>query len=70
LKASCALTLARKYKLETLSKVFQKFGKNLKCPETDKEIYQPKNLKVSVNTNTQKATANRTRSSQEIEQVH
>jgi group II intron reverse transcriptase/maturase len=46
LKASCALTLARKYKLETLSKVFQKFGKNLKCPETDKEIYQPKNLKV------------------------
>jgi hypothetical protein len=26
--------------------VFQKFGKNLKCPETDKEIYQPTNLKT------------------------
>lgn len=46
LQASCALTLARKFKLVSLSKVFQKFGKNLKCPETDKVLYKPDNLRV------------------------
>jgi hypothetical protein len=45
LKASCALTLARKYKLRTMSKVFRKFGTQLKCPETDAMFYKPKNLK-------------------------
>lgn len=28
-KESCALTLARKFKLKTLAKVFEKFGKDL-----------------------------------------
>lgn len=28
-KESCALTLARKFKLRTLSKAFEKFGKDL-----------------------------------------
>jgi Type II intron maturase/Reverse transcriptase (RNA-dependent DNA polymerase) len=46
LKASCALTLARKLKLRTLRKVFQKFGPTLKCPETDVKIYNPASLKV------------------------
>jgi hypothetical protein len=46
LKASCALTLARKLKLRTMRKVFRKFGSNLKCPETEKELYRPSSLKV------------------------
>jgi hypothetical protein len=29
IKESCALTLARKYKLRTMRKVFKKFGKDL-----------------------------------------
>lgn len=41
-KHSCALTLALKYKLRYRSKVFKKFGKTLKCPETKKELYLPK----------------------------
>lgn len=41
LKASCALTLARKFKLGTLSKTFSKFGKDLKCPDTDASIIKP-----------------------------
>ncbi len=45
LKASCALTLARKYKLGTLSKVFQKFGYELKCEETGMTFFKPDNLK-------------------------
>lgn len=46
LQASCALTLARKFKLGTMSKVFQKFGNKLTCPETGKEFFKPDNLKV------------------------
>jgi len=32
LRASCALTLARKNKLKTMRKAFCKFGRTLKCP--------------------------------------
>jgi hypothetical protein len=46
LKASCALTLARKFKLRTLSKTFRKFGGGLECPETGIRIFSPKSLKV------------------------
>jgi hypothetical protein len=45
-KASCALTLARKFKLRTMRKVFRKFGPNLKCSETENELYRPPSLKV------------------------
>lgn len=46
LRASCALTLARKYKLSTMREVFYKFGKNLKCPHSAQEIYIPSTLRV------------------------
>lgn len=46
LRASCALTLARKYKLQTMRKAFNKFGIKLKCPSTDLEIYVPESLKA------------------------
>lgn len=46
---SCALTLAKKYKLKTLAKTFKKFGKNLsfenKVGKVYK-IYRPKNLRI------------------------
>lgn len=45
LKHSCALTLALKLKLRHRSKVFKKFGKTLKCPETKVELYIPKSFK-------------------------
>lgn len=41
LKASCALTLARKYKLGTLSKTFSKFGRDLECPDTGVSLIKP-----------------------------
>lgn len=41
MKASCALTLAKKYKLRTLSKVFKEFGPSLRCKETDVTFYKP-----------------------------
>ena len=44
--ASCALTLARKLKMRTMRGVFEKFGKTLRCPETGREIYKPKTMKV------------------------
>ena len=34
LKSSCALTLAKKYKLRTQGAVFKRYGKSLECPET------------------------------------
>ena len=34
LKSSCALTLAKKYKLRTQGAAFKRFGKHLECPET------------------------------------
>jgi hypothetical protein len=46
IKASCALTLARKLKLKTMRKVFRKFKGNLKCPDSDIEIYSKNSLKV------------------------
>ena len=46
---SCALTLAKKYKLKTLAKTFKKFGKSLAF-KNEKEkiytIYRPKNLRI------------------------
>jgi len=46
LKASCALTLARKLKLKTIKQVFKRFGPNLKCNETDVTLFYPTSLKV------------------------
>ncbi len=46
LRASCALTLARKYKLGTMRKAFANFGSTLKCPNTDREIFIPDTLRV------------------------
>ena len=45
LKHSCALTLALKLKFRHRAKVFKKFGKTLKCPVTNVEIYIPKSFK-------------------------
>lgn len=44
--SSCALTLALKYKLRTMRKVFRKFGKYLECPETGSTLELPKTLEV------------------------
>ena len=49
LKYSCALTLARKFKLKTLAKTFKKFGPQLKFENKAGKIYkiyEPKNLKM------------------------
>nr|AYE93245.1 hypothetical protein C0995_000107 [Termitomyces sp.] len=46
LKASCALTLSRKFKLGTMRKAFAKFGKELRCQESGLTIFTPKSLKV------------------------
>jgi retron-type reverse transcriptase len=46
---SCALTLARKFKLKTLKKTFNKFGRNLKFVNKEGkkyEIFRPKNLQM------------------------
>jgi hypothetical protein len=46
LKFSCARTLALKYKLRHVSKVFRKFGTNLKkSRESEIELYIPKTFK-------------------------
>lgn len=42
LKHSCALTLALKYKLRYRSKVFKKFGKYLKCKDSELKILTQK----------------------------
>lgn len=39
LRTSCAKTLAAKYKLRTMTKVFKKYGPNLKVKNTEKNIY-------------------------------
>jgi group II intron reverse transcriptase/maturase len=44
LKESCALTLAKKYKTRSRREIFSRFGKDLKCPETDVKLYSPNNL--------------------------
>lgn len=41
---SCALTLAKKHKLRTMSASFKKFGKSLDCPITGIKLYKPKYL--------------------------
>lgn len=49
LNYSCALTLARKYKLKSLAKTFKRFGRNLKfVNEKGKEykIFRPDNLRM------------------------
>lgn len=49
LKYSCALTLAKKFKLKSLSKVFQKFGPDLTFVNEKGQrftIYRPKNLRI------------------------
>jgi group II intron reverse transcriptase/maturase len=44
LRESCALTLTLKYKLRTQAKAFKRFGKNLACPITKKELRIPSSL--------------------------
>ena len=46
LRASCALTLANKYKLKTMGKAFAKFGGKLKDLETGVEFNLPSDFKV------------------------
>jgi group II intron reverse transcriptase/maturase len=46
LRASCALTLARKYKLRTMRKTYSRFGSTLKCPDSDRKIFIPDSLRV------------------------
>jgi group II intron reverse transcriptase/maturase len=46
LRASCALTIANKYKLKTKSKAFKKHGFNLKDPETGLTFYISTEFKV------------------------
>jgi group II intron reverse transcriptase/maturase len=43
---SCAITIALKYKTKTMRKAFLKFGKNLKDPNSDTELYSEKSMKV------------------------
>jgi group II intron reverse transcriptase/maturase len=49
LRYSCALTLARKFKLKSLKKTFYKFGKDLKFVDEKKRkytIFRPDNLQI------------------------
>jgi len=49
LKYSCALTLARKFKLKTLAKIFKKFGSELKFVNKEGKVYKiyhPENLQM------------------------
>ena len=46
LKFSCARTLALKYKLRFVSKVFKKFGSILKCPTTGNGLFIPSTFKA------------------------
>jgi type II intron maturase len=41
LRASCALTLARKNKLKTMRNAFFKFGRTLKCPKLIRRFTNP-----------------------------
>lgn len=41
LKYSCGLTLAKKYKLRTLSKAWNKFGRKITCPKTGTTLFIP-----------------------------
>lgn len=44
LHISCARTLALKYKLRFMAKVYKKFGKLLTCPDTGIKLYKPDSL--------------------------
>lgn len=46
LHSSCALTLAKKYKLKTQGAIFSKFGEHLECPETGIKLFAPKTLRA------------------------
>ena len=46
LKASCALTLAKKYKGRTIAKAFKRFGSDLMCPDTKETFMKVGSLKV------------------------
>ena len=46
LKASCGITLSRKYKMKSFAKPFKKFGSYLRDPETDTQLNIPKSLKI------------------------
>jgi group II intron reverse transcriptase/maturase len=45
LQMSCARTLALKYKLRFAAKVFKKYGKHLKDPDSETELYLPDTYK-------------------------
>eukprot|EP00245_Coleochaete_scutata_P009481 TRINITY_DN3129_c0_g3_i2.p1 TRINITY_DN3129_c0_g3~~TRINITY_DN3129_c0_g3_i2.p1 ORF type:complete len:622 (+),score=-69.83 TRINITY_DN3129_c0_g3_i2:204-1868(+) len=47
LHQSCALTLALKYKLKTIRRTMNKFGKTLACPNTKKGLMLPHNLRAT-----------------------
>jgi hypothetical protein len=47
LRHSCAKTLGRKYRLTSRKKVFKKFGKNLRFPDTKSELNIPSDFKKS-----------------------
>lgn len=44
LRWSCGLTLAKKYKVRTLNKIYKKYGRNYTCPETGIELQIPESL--------------------------
>jgi len=46
LRQSCALTLARKFKLKTMSKAFGAYGFDLKDPDTDVKLNIPTSFKA------------------------
>ena len=45
LRHSCALTLSRKYRYKSRKKVFEKYGKNLIDPKTNKRLNIPNDFK-------------------------
>lgn len=47
LRQSCALTLARKFKLRTMRKAFKRYGLDLKDPETDIKLQAPDTFKAT-----------------------
>jgi len=52
LTSSCALTLAKKYKLRTQGAVFKKYGRLLRCPDTGLKLDIPKSFEVNHDYNT------------------
>ena len=47
LQISCALTISRKFKINSLPKTFHKFGRNLTDPDTNMKLVLPKDYKVT-----------------------